>query len=202
MNRQTLFGTIAAGALALMMTPQLYSLVQPPDEAAVSPEEMMAQWEKMNAPGGHQDHLKKLVGQFTVVNTLWMAPGAEPTVSNGKATNRMILDGRYLEGEYEGEMEGKPFSGRSLTGYDNMAKKYVNVWIDSMSTGVAVSEGKCDNDGTVFNYAYEMDLGEMGKFATRQVITILNADSYKLEWFEDRGEGEMKTMEIVYTRRK
>ena len=53
MNRRMLFGSLAAGAMALMITPQLYSLVQPPDEPAVSPEEMMAQWEKMNAPGEH-----------------------------------------------------------------------------------------------------------------------------------------------------
>ena len=133
---------------------------------------------------------------------MWMAPGAEPTVSKGKATNRMILDGRYLEGEYEGEMEGKPFTGRGLTGYDNMAKKYVNVWIDSMSTGLAMSEGHCDKDGTVFTYTGEMQMGPGAKQPYREVTTILDDNSYKFEWFDIHDGQEVRTMEIVYTRRK
>lgn len=198
MNRISLLGLSTSALLLLAPLPSCSSTPTP----ELSPEEMMAQWQEMNAPGEHQDHLKKLVGKFTTVNTMWMEPGAEPAVSRGTATNRMILDGRYLEGEYEGEIEGQPFTGRSLTGYDNMAQKYTNVWIDSMSTGVAISEGHCAKNGTVFTYTGEMQTGPGATQPYREVTTILDANSYKFEWFDVRDGKEMKSMEILYTRQR
>ncbi len=198
MNYLPRFGLAVVGMLSLTVFASCSSSEQP----EMDPEEMMAQWESMNAPGEHQEHLKQFVGTFNVKNTMWMAPGTEPVVSTGLATNRMILDGRYLEGEYEGEMEGKPFTGWGLTGYDNMAHKYVSVWADSMSTGVMLSEGQCDKNGTVFTYAGEMDMGPMGKQSYRMVLTILDKDTHTFEWFDLTGGQNLKTMEMVYTRKQ
>lgn len=203
MSRRLIFGFAAAGMLALAVTQPLLSLVQPPDEQEMSHDEMMAMWMQMNAPGEHQAHLKKLEGTFTTVNTMWPEPGAEPVVSKGTATNRMILDGRYLESEYEGEFDGQPFSGRGLTGYNNMTGKYGNIWVDSMSTGLTVAEGHCSNDGSVFTYSGEMDLGpQMGKMAFREVLTIVDKDTHKFEWFDIVEGKEIKSMEIIYKRKK
>ncbi len=198
MNCLSRFALFVAGAVALTAFPSCSSS-EPPQ---MDPEEMMAQWEAMNAPGEHQEHLQQFVGTFAVKNTMWMAPGAEPVVSSGLATNRMILEGRYLEGEYQGEMEGRPFTGWGLTGYDNMAQKYVNVWADSMSTGVMLSEGHCDKNGKVFTYGGEMDMGPMGKQTYRIVLTILDKDMHKFEWFDLTTGEEVKTMEMVYTRKQ
>ncbi len=199
MNRLCIYGWSAAAAVALAS----FTGCASSDEPEMDPEEMMAQWEAMNRPGEHQEHLKSMVGTWDVVNTMWMEPGAEPMVSKGVAVNRMIMDGRYLEGEYEGEWEGEKFTGKGLTGYDNMTGKYINVWADSMSTGLMTSEGECTQDGKVFNFECEMNLGEMGGIQKcREVITIVSPDKYTFEWFEKRGGDEMKTMEIVYTRKR
>lgn len=199
MNRLCIYGWSAAAAVALAS----FTGCASSDEPEMDPEEMMAQWEAMNQPGEHQEHLKSMVGTWDVVNTMWMEPGGEPMVSTGVAVNRMIMDGRYLEGEYEGEWEGEKFTGKGLTCYDNMTGKYINVWGDSMSTGLMTSEGQCTQDGKVFNFECEMNLGEMGGIQKcREVITIVSPDKYTFEWFEKRGGDEMKTMEIVYTRRR
>ena len=36
----------------------------------------------------------------------------------------------------------------------------------------------------------------------REVIKVVDADHHNFEWYENRGSGEAKTMEISYTRKK
>ncbi len=220
MKRQLLIGLAAGTALALMMTPPLLSLVQPPgdhpsdhpkkDHPAKEPpakehpaggEDDMAQWMQMNQKGVHHEHLKQFVGDFNTATKIWMAPDTEPMESTGKAVNRMILDDRYLESQFEGEAMGAKFAGRGLTGYDAMAGKYVSIWVDTWSTGFTLAEGQCDQEGKVLTLAGEMSMGDT-KVGYREVFTILNADSYKFEWFDSAQGLEMKTMEITYTRVK
>jgi len=110
----------------------------------------MAEMMKYAAPAEHHKHLETLVGAFDADVTMWMTPGSEPQKSTGQAKNEMILGGRYLQGTYTGEFMGQPFHGITLTGYDNYAQKYVNLWIDDMSTIAMVSEGSCDAAGKVF----------------------------------------------------
>lgn len=221
MKRHMLIGLVGAGCIALMMTPPLLSLVQPPGEhpsdhpkkdhpakehpagehpAAGQPD--MEAWLAQNQPGEHHKHLEKFVGTFTTRQKFWMAPDTEPEEYTGKAVNRMILGGRYLESEYTAEVFGAPFTGRGLTGYDNMAGKYVSIWIDTMSTGITFGEGQCANEGNQLNLAGEMDMGQMGKMKYRESFTIIDENSYKFEWFDFAAGEEHKSMEIIYTRVK
>ena len=48
---------------------------------------------------------------------------------------KMILDGRFLHQEFNGEMMGSPFIGIGITGYDNGSKQYVSNWMDSSEKG-------------------------------------------------------------------
>jgi hypothetical protein len=36
----------------------------------------------------------------------------------------------------------------------------------------------------------------------RELIKVVDNDHHNFEWYEDRGAGETKTMEIAYTRKK
>ena len=49
---------------------------------------------------------------------------------------KMLLDGRFLQQEFTGEMMGQPFSGVGINAYDNLRKRYVTTWIDTMGTGI------------------------------------------------------------------
>ena len=48
----------------------------------------------------------------------------------------MVMDGRYLVEEYDGEMMGQPFKGMGLMAYDNSEQRFVSAWIDNMGTGI------------------------------------------------------------------
>jgi hypothetical protein len=79
-------------------------------------------------------YLKRFAGSWTAKTTMWTFPGQPPTTSENTFEGRMILGGRFVALDYTGTMMGRPFEGFQLTGYDNMQKKYLTLWIDNTST--------------------------------------------------------------------
>ena len=116
----------------------------------------------------------------------------------------MVLDGRYLHGDFTADMSGMPFHGNSLMGYDLQKKKYFSAWVDNMSTGLIVFEGNFDPAGKVLTVAGEYDDPMTNKhMKVRDVTTVVSPDQYKFEWFETGPDGkENRTMAGTYTRTK
>ena len=55
------------------------------------------------------------------------------------------MGGRYVEHTWKGKMMDMPFEGRGTEAYDNVAKQYVNSWVDNMGTGIIHQTGTCDD---------------------------------------------------------
>ena len=55
--------------------------------------------------------------------------------SKGLLEVKMVVNGLWMVEVYKGEAAGTAFEGRGATSYDAASKKFVNVWIDSMSPG-------------------------------------------------------------------
>ncbi len=111
---------------------------------ALSEAEMMGQWQEAMTPSAGHARLMPMVGTWRATTTFTMAPGATPQVHGGTSVHRMVLGGRYLEQIYKGMAMGMPFEGIGYTGYDNVQKRYVGTWMDTMGTGLmnSVSVGK------------------------------------------------------------
>ena len=172
-----------------------------PDEAA----KQMEAWAALAKPGPEHERLKRMVGEFDVESELVMQPGAPPQKSKGKHKATMIMGGRYLLGDYTGEMMGTEFHGAGLTGYDNAKKKYFGTWIDDMGTGMMVAEGTCSPDGKVMTLKGEYDDPlTRQKHKYRWVTTVLSDDKHVFEWFDgDKdGKNEYRMMRVTYTRVK
>jgi uncharacterized protein DUF1579 len=172
--------------------------------------EMMAMMMEMAKPGEQHKRMQERVGSWSYVTKYWMSPEAPPNESTGSAVIRSVMDGRYFISEHSGKMQmpgpdGKmmdmEFKGMGIEGYDNAKKKIVSSWIDNMGTGIMSSEGTYDSaTKTVTAYAeYEMAPGMKTKM--RMVSKTIDKDHNTLEFFEDRGGKEVKTMEISYTRK-
>src|SRR5687767_590622 len=87
-------------------------------------------------PGPEHERLKQLEGTWDVT----MKFGEDET--KGQVVYRMQLGGLWLVADFEGEFApGQKFTGKGLDGYDATKKKYVSVWVDSMSGSPIVSEG-------------------------------------------------------------
>ena len=181
---------------------------EPPTAAEEAMQKEMEAWAAANQVGEHHAHLKAMEGDFKTDLKFWMAPGTEPMASTGKVTNKMILDGRYLEGHFVGDpdpaMGGMVFYGQSLMGYDTMAKEYFSTWIDSMTTGLMISRGTCSSNGKTFTLTGDMPDPMTGKtLQHRMVITIDGPDKHTMRGYEKGADGkEFQNMEIVYTRAK
>jgi Protein of unknown function (DUF1579) len=88
----------------------------------------------------------------------------------------------------------------AVEGYDNIKKKFVSSWIDSMGTGIQFSEGTYDSATKTFTFNMEMEMVPGMKTPVRETIKLTDKDHMMLEWYENRGGQEKKTMEIAYTR--
>ena len=190
-------------AVALALAAALPVLAQdaPPE---MSPEQMamMQAYQEAGAPGTQHADLAKTVGTYDVAIKSWMAPGAPPTSDSGTAKRSMILGGRVMVEDLEATMQGQPFTGHGMTGYDNVTGKYWSSWNDSMSTGMMVSEGTCDDQGACSFTGSWHDPVSKQEVSSRMTSRWT---SPTVEVFEMYGPGpdgeEHKMMEMTYTRR-
>ena len=176
-----------------------------------NPQEMMKQMIEMSKLNENHKLLSSLDGSWNYSIKMWMNPdpNAKPQESKGTATRKTVMGGRYammdvtgkmqMPGE-DGKMKDVQFKGMGLEGYDNVKKKFVASWIDNMGTGIEFSEGTYDPATKTFTYNLEMEPMPGMKSQVREVIKIADNNHMTLEWYENQGGGEKKTMEINYTR--
>jgi hypothetical protein len=160
----------------------------------------MQEMMKYAMPGPMHAAFKPMEGKFKAVVKTWVAPGAEPVVSEGVSENSILLGGRYLENKYTGTMMGQPFEGMGLTGFDNKAKKVWSMWIDNMSTKGMASEGTMSEDGKTMTCEGIAD-GPDGKPMKYKTVTkVVDANTHTYSMTTSEGGKEVPWMEITYTR--
>jgi hypothetical protein len=170
----------------------------------MTPEQMaeMEAYMKAGALGPQHELMAKHVGTYDVAIKSWMDPAAPPMESKGVAIRTLHMDGRVMHEEFQGDMMGKPFTGLSRSGYDNVSGKWWSTWTDSMSTGIMVSEGECDDD---FNCTYIGSYNDPlkdGPVTNRYVAKWTSPDEqYFAMYGPGRDGAEVKMMEMIYTRR-
>lgn len=184
---------IAIALVFILFMSPFESQVQQPDP------KKMAEMMKATQPGERHKQLESLAGTWDVAVRFKYGGGPE---RQGKATSeaKWILGGRFLQQEYKSD------SGQvtlQFLGYDNQRKKFFEVKIDNMDTGVLHTEGDVSNDGKVItNVGDRTDplTGEQRRL--RIVTTIVDKDHYTVEWFMRDQEGnEEKTVTMMHTRR-
>jgi hypothetical protein len=155
-------------------------------------------------PGPEHKLLAKLAGTWDAKAKVWFEPGKPPTESTGVMKRKMIMGGRYLQEEYQGKFGPDDFTGMSIAGYDRVRKKFFSSWVDSMSTGVILSEGTYDAAKKTFTYINDdIDPATGKKMKGRDVLKVDNDDQLTFEMYRAEEEGkEAKVLEIIYTRRK
>src|SRR5438309_1730242 len=193
-------------------TPQVAAPAQP-GTGQPNAADMMKQMMELSKIGENHKLLSSLDGNWDYTIKFWMNPdpSAKPQESKGTATRKSVMGGRYVMMDVSGKMQmpgedGKmktmQFKGMGMEGYDNVKKKFVASWIDNMGTGIEFSEGTYDPATKSFTYTSEMEPVPGMKTAVREVIKIADNNHMSLEWYENQGGQENKTMEINYTKKK
>lgn len=171
-------------------------------EKQMDQQAMMETYKKLATPGEPHKQLAGLAGSWTTKTKEWMEPGKPPMESTGSVEMKLLLDGRYLQQDFTGDMMGQPYSGVGITGYDNLRKRYVSTWIDSMGTGIFMMEGTATADGkTITLKGHHAEPGG-GQMAHRAVWKLVDDNTQTFDMYgSHQGGKEMKMMEIVYTRK-
>src|SRR5689334_10618892 len=171
-------------------------------EKQTDPQAMMEAYAKLATPGEPHKQFASLVGSWATTTKEWMEPGKPPTETTGSADMKMLLDGRFLQQEFKGDMMGHPYSGIGISGYDNLRKRYVSTWIDTMGTGIFTMEGTASADGkTITLRGQHAELGG-GHMTHRAVWKIVDSNTQTFDMYgAHQGGKETKMMEITYTRR-
>jgi len=184
-----------------------------PAASAPSEADMMKQMVELSKMNENHKLLSSLDGNWNYAIKMWMNPdpNAKPQESKGMATRKSIMGGRYVmmdvNGRFQmpgedGKMKEVQFKGMGLEGYDNVKKKFVGSWIDNMGTGIEFFEGDYDPGTKTFTYTGEMEPMPGMKSQVREVLKLTDNNHMTLEWYENQGGQEKKTMEISYTRAK
>lgn len=180
----------------------------PPAAAQSNEPDMMKAMLELSQTNENHKLLASLNGNWEYTLKFWMNPdpNAKPQESKGSATRKSLMDGRYVMMEVtgsvqmpgsDGRMQTVPFKGMGIEGYDNVKKKFVASWIDSMGTGIESSEGTYDPATKSFTYTSEMEPVPGMKTPVREVVKLTDDNHMLLEWYEN----ERKTMEINYARK-
>jgi hypothetical protein len=145
----------------------------------------------------HKD-FEKMAGHWdAVVDFTPMGMGK----SNGSATTRVILDGRFVQQQFKGTAMGRPFEGLLHIGYDTVRKQYVSTWMDSGSPFLYVSRGTM-KDGELTMTGKEPNPRGEGLVDSTTVTKWINDDQYTLTFYTTVDGQKVRTGVITYTRRK
>ena len=193
--------TVTTLCVTLLVSPALAKEKkhqQPMDEKA-----MMELWKQAATPGEPHKLFAGLAGSWTTTTKEWMEPGKPPTESTGTAEMKMLLDGRFLYQEFTGNMMGQPFSGVGIDAYDNMTKKYMTAWMDTMGTGIFMMEGTASADGKTITLKGSHPEPGGGKMTHRAVWKIVDDNTQTFDMYgTHHGGKETKVLEITYSRKQ
>jgi len=148
-------------------------------------------------PGPEHELLKRLEGTWTAVIKM---DGSESTAT---ATYKMDLGGLWLISEFRGELFGQVFQGRGADGYDPEKKKYVSVWVDSMTPRPALFEGTYDKEKKTMTMVGEVR-GPDGNMMKQKMVTHHPDNDHQTFTIFSVGSGgeETKLLTIEYARKK
>ena len=165
-------------------------------------ESMCAVYQELATPGAPHKLLAEMAGSWSVKSTCRMESDGPPMESTGTAEQRMILDGRFLQQEYSGEMMGGLFTGIGFTGYNNHTGKFVSTWMDTFGTGIYYFEGSAGPDGKTITQTCSYDDPVRGPLNWRSVTRIVDDNHLEFEMYTtDKSGREDRMGEMTYTRK-
>jgi len=192
--------TLAAAALCLALGAEAQEKKQP--EMTPQQKKEMDAMMAAGTPGAPHKAMAAKAGAYDTKVKTWQDPAAPPSESTGSVTRSMALDGRVMVEEFKGSMDGMPFTGHGMQGYDNVTGKYWSTWNDSMSTGIMVSEGTCDaKQACTFKGSWHDPLTK--KLVTSRMTSRWTSPTVEVfEMYVPGKDGkETKMMEITYTKK-
>jgi hypothetical protein len=155
---------------------------------------------EISKESGPHLRLASLVGSWTGTTQTWFEADILADESPMRATATLLMDGRFLNLDYEGVLSGKPFEGKMIWSYDLGNDKCQCSWIDTFHMGTAImhSEGAETGNGFVVTGQYGWT-GIPAPWSWRTELEIINSEKFILRAYNISPEGEeAKATETIF----
>lgn len=149
-----------------------------------------------------RDIFQRMVGQWSGVTTVWFEPEKPVDESPCENSFKMVLNGKSLQWDYTGAMQGKPLAGSAFFAYNKQKQQYEMSWMDTFHTGSAIMffTGKAIDSGLSVLGSYEDPSGGPD-WGWRIDIRVSGNDNLVITMFNIFPDGnEQKGVETVLTR--
>lgn len=162
----------------------------------------MQNWTPPTASAEHQWIKTAYEGTWDAHIESWHAPGGPSEKSTGTETVKAICNGLWFYTEFSGAMGKYPFTGASISGYNETKKKFVGTWVDSFGTALNPFEGTYDKATNTLTEWVEMTMGDH-TMKTKMTTEWKGTDQRTMTMYMPMPDGkEYKHMVISYTRKK
>jgi hypothetical protein len=153
--------------------------------------------QEFQKPGPEHEKMKEFVGTWDAVMEM---AGQK---SKATAVYKSICGGMWLASEFEGDLGGMKFQGHGVDGYDQRKKKYVGVWVDSLTSAPLHFEGSMDPKTKLIVMTGESvgPDGKPQKFKNTTEHKDKDHFTFKMYMVQPDGQ-EALAFTIEYTRRK
>lgn len=148
----------------------------------------------------HSSLITSMIGRWQTTTKLWTTPETEPQTARGITTMTATLGGRFVQQDFACAMGGSPFKGTGFFGFNNTNGRFESFWIDNCSTGMQMSTGERQSDGSiVWNLTFTDENGATQN--TKTVTRFPEKDTVVFETYAIGTNGsEFKTLEVTYNR--
>jgi len=152
-------------------------------------------------PSEEHTYLNQFVGEWKTSGQ-GTDPSGKKSDLAGFEFDRMVLGDFWLFFVYNSQMNGKPFVGHGMIGYDPARKKYIGSWVDSMSPYMASFEGTADREKKTLTLNVSgTDPNTLKACKGKLVFEFQDADHRDLKSYRiDDSGGEKLAYELHYAR--
>jgi len=192
--------------LVLMLAacaPENAHVTSPSQPAPVEPAHLTpSEWSALSKAGPSHELLEMFVGDWRTDIAFRDSPNGKEQISTGRSQTKWILGRRFVKEEFIGEALGERFQGIGIMGYDNGARHFSNVWVDSMNTAMATASGRYFAEQNRFEFVGEVyDPLQGREKRVRSTIDIRSPNEYTFTMFDSSPTGdEFPSLEIQYHR--
>jgi len=195
---------VVLGAAALSLAQQ--NTGQSPSNApAISPElqKLRQQRDAASQPGPQHLSLMRLDGDYVTKEKYYPPGQSTPLESDGTATLRSEMGGRFIVERNAGGYLGEPYIGLRIYGFNNGTKKYEGVWTSSKSTAVISLLGDSKDGGMTIEYTGTYHEDTTGSMRTMQItLHILDPDHFEVQVIRTMPDGSPGPKLVsLYTRK-
>ena len=159
--------------------------------------------QQMPMPTEQHKIFKKDVGTWDATMKIWPVPDAAAIENKCSEKNELLGNGMWLITRFQGKIGDVPFAGAGSFGYDPVEKKYVGVWVDTMTPHMTTLKSDYDAAKKTMTGIGESRDPMTGKVSKSKHITRYTDDDTKVFEIHMAGEDgkEFKMLEITYKRR-